>query len=559
VSRTPKYLIAPTQRIYTNPLLSPDTAEAYTKTRNMEAAPAPVAPVTENANTAVAAPVAAPAFNEQAALDAVNAEFAKTQAATDSKYAGYTSPSDNSGGYDPENSGGGTGGGGGGGADDSTGSGINISDIISTGARKIVDIAKKYLGMNRYVYGGWDCSKFTQKVATQAGQKGFPRDTGSQLAWFKAKRLLVSRKDMKVGDFIIVYSAASDSKRHTGIYIGNGKWIDNSGSGRPIAVRSIAGKQILGIGRLPIANEKPKPAPIVSPPTTAVTSAQQMVDAEIPNEPILSDNQIVDLYKRSDNLPTFISLLTDGKPQTPNSRAVANYKNGTLNDSGLTQAFETLESMGLDLNNIDKLVPNMPDLGGALAGVGNGVGKAFQNALHNTTWFKKAEEELAKSPVPRDYHGTIDFSKRLTPKNRDGTYSTPKVMVLSMPTSRFPNRTILIPTVAADGHQMSAQEAEMVYRTTDQHLGVFNSPREASLFGKRLEEQQVRFNGRRMVQDMADRKKRLARNKAANKPKHKTVYTSAATARNVHVSGSRYSTGRSSTVNDADRARYGLR
>lgn len=114
---------------------------------------------------------------------------------------------------------------------------------------KMQPILASYMGQNRYVYGGFDCSKFTQEVAAKAGYS-IPRDTASQLAYFREHGRLVPASQMKPGDILYFRSKASGSGRHTGIYIGNGQMIDNSGSGIPIKRHSISGRVLIGVGRL---------------------------------------------------------------------------------------------------------------------------------------------------------------------------------------------------------------------------------------------------------------------------------------------------------------------
>jgi len=114
----------------------------------------------------------------------------------------------------------------------------------------IIDIAKGYIGVNRYVYGKWDCSDFTQKVAAQVGAK-IGGDTASQMDYFRRSGLFsTDMRTARPGDVLYFGSKGSPSGRHTGIYIGNGMMIDNAGRGIPIGKRSISGRTLLGIGHL---------------------------------------------------------------------------------------------------------------------------------------------------------------------------------------------------------------------------------------------------------------------------------------------------------------------
>jgi len=118
----------------------------------------------------------------------------------------------------------------------------------------LVDIAKRYFG-TPYVWGGTnpkkglDCSGFTQLVAKQAGLS-VPRTAKAQFNWFKKTGKTVSLENARPGDYIYFNSKSSPSGWHTGIYIGNGKMIDAAGRGKPVGVRSIWSRNIIGLGRL---------------------------------------------------------------------------------------------------------------------------------------------------------------------------------------------------------------------------------------------------------------------------------------------------------------------
>ena len=114
--------------------------------------------------------------------------------------------------------------------------------------KTIVDVARSYIGQNRYVYGGFDCSKFVQEAAARAGYN-IPRTTFSQQDYFKRKGMFsTNMSKIQPGD-IIYFRTSGPSGQHTGIYVGNGKMIDNAGRGKPIAIRSISGRTVLGYGR----------------------------------------------------------------------------------------------------------------------------------------------------------------------------------------------------------------------------------------------------------------------------------------------------------------------
>lgn len=127
-------------------------------------------------------------------------------------------------------------------------SGESTSAGVTWGAQgggDIVNYARKYLGQSRYVYGGFDCSKFVQTVAAGLGMS-IPRATGGQVPWFKQHRAWTTDLRKAVPGDLIFYHGAGDD--HVGVYIGNGKMIDNTRSG--VKVRPIWGSGFWGIGKL---------------------------------------------------------------------------------------------------------------------------------------------------------------------------------------------------------------------------------------------------------------------------------------------------------------------
>jgi cell wall-associated NlpC family hydrolase len=144
----------------------------------------------------------------------------------------------------------------------------------SGGNNTIIANAQRYEGIP-YKWGGksaktgFDCSGFTQAVARDSGVS-IPGSTATQLAWFKSKKLLVGSNNLQVGDYIY-FSSGGPTGRHVGIYMGGGKMIDAPHTGSVVGVHSIAGRTIIGVGRLPQKGDaystraahpvKPGPAP----------------------------------------------------------------------------------------------------------------------------------------------------------------------------------------------------------------------------------------------------------------------------------------------------------
>lgn len=78
--------------------------------------------------------------------------------------------------------------------------------------------------------------------------------------------------------------------------------------------------------------------------------------------------------------------------------------------------------------------------------------------------------------------GTLDPKKAIAKvKNDDGSISTVRTMSVN-----FGSGEVLIPTVHPDGYVMSDDEAIERYKETGEHFGIFDSPEEATMYGKAL-------------------------------------------------------------------------
>ena len=83
--------------------------------------------------------------------------------------------------------------------------------------------------------------------------------------------------------------------------------------------------------------------------------------------------------------------------------------------------------------------------------------------------------------------GNIDLHNRPVVRNPDGSISTVRSM-----SANFDGREYLIPTVAADGSGiLSDEDAIQQYRRTGQHLGVFDTPDNATAYAESLHNEQA--------------------------------------------------------------------
>ena len=97
-----------------------------------------------------------------------------------------------------------------------------------------IALAKRFLGIP-YLWGGtssfgFDCSGFTQMVVRARGFN-MPRDADKQAAWTGV--VAVERKDLQPGD-LLFFGASARKIDHTGMYIGDGEFIQDTTNGHPV-------------------------------------------------------------------------------------------------------------------------------------------------------------------------------------------------------------------------------------------------------------------------------------------------------------------------------------
>jgi cell wall-associated NlpC family hydrolase len=109
-----------------------------------------------------------------------------------------------------------------------------ISDPKPLSIPESIYVAKRFLGLP-YLWGGtssfgFDCSGFTQMLVRARGFT-MPRDADQQAAW--TGLIAVDRKDLLPGD-LLFFGASSRSITHTGLYIGDGQFIQATTAGHPV-------------------------------------------------------------------------------------------------------------------------------------------------------------------------------------------------------------------------------------------------------------------------------------------------------------------------------------
>ena len=109
-----------------------------------------------------------------------------------------------------------------------------VSDPKPLSIPESIELAKRFLGIP-YLWGGsssfgFDCSGFTQMLVRARGII-MPRDADKQAAWSGVSA--VERKNLQPGD-LLFFGASAKEITHTGMYIGDGQFINATTNGHPV-------------------------------------------------------------------------------------------------------------------------------------------------------------------------------------------------------------------------------------------------------------------------------------------------------------------------------------
>jgi cell wall-associated NlpC family hydrolase len=101
----------------------------------------------------------------------------------------------------------------------------SVHHYMPSPGQRIVSVAKRYVGVSRYVEGGssprtgFDCSGYTKYVYAQARVRTLPHNAEAQRRMYDMRR--ISRAQARPGD--LVFYMSGGSAYHVAIYAGNGR------------------------------------------------------------------------------------------------------------------------------------------------------------------------------------------------------------------------------------------------------------------------------------------------------------------------------------------------
>lgn len=89
--------------------------------------------------------------------------------------------------------------------------------------------------------------------------------------------------------------------------------------------------------------------------------------------------------------------------------------------------------------------------------------------------------------------GNIDLYNRPQVRTEDGSIETVKSMTFEPSEGKYSGKQILIPTISQDGRKLTFDEAIEYFYKTGQHLGVFETPDDATEYAILLHEDQEKY------------------------------------------------------------------